>query len=229
MPDKDSSQPTQTPQRQKGSDSGQSSQTKQTGNEPSRSQQVPSGRDWFTPSLWRENPFAMMQRLSTQMDRLFDTFGRGGGLFGSSLGRSGEMGWSPEIEVYERNNQLVVCADLPGMKKDDIHVEITDDALVIKGERKQEFSDTQDGFQRSERSYGSFYRTISLPDGVNPEQLQANFQNGVLKITVPLPAQQQRQSRRIEIQEKENPPGRENSQSSSKTGPATHSDSSLNQ
>lgn len=154
-----------------------------------------------------------MQRLSTEMDRLFDAFGKGGGLFSSHFGRSGEGRWSPEIELYERDNQLVVCADLPGMKKDDIHVEITDDALVIQGERQNEFSDTQGRYQCSERSYGSFYRTIPLLEGIDPEKMAASFQDGVLKITVPLPPQQQQQrrSRRIEIQGRETSRPHENS------------------
>lgn len=203
MPDKESSQSTQSSQRQSGTEQGTSSQKKQT-NDESRQQQTPARRDWSMPSLWREHPFSVMQRLSAEMDRMFDAFGRGGGIFGSRFGRGGENRWSPEIEMYERDNQLVVCADLPGMKKEDIHVEINDEALIIQGERKQEFTDNQEGYQRSERSYGSFYRTIPLPDGIDPEQLKANFQDGVLKITAPLPAQQkQRQSRRIEVQDKD--------------------------
>ena len=201
MPDKESSQSTQATQRQqKGTEEGQSSQMKQVNDEASQQRQSPVRRDWFAPSLWRENPFTLMQRLSTEMDRMFGAFGRGRGMFNARFGRGGEIGWSPELEVYERDNQLVVCIDLPGMKKDDIHVEITDDALVIQGERQHEFSSTQEGYQRSERSYGSFYRTVPLPDGIDPEQMRASFQDGVLKVTVPLPAQQQkRQSRRIEI------------------------------
>jgi HSP20 family protein len=199
MPDKESSQSTQATQ--KGAEQGQPSHMKQTSDESSQQQQTPARRDWFTQSLWRENPFTLMQRLSAEMDRMFGSIGRGRGMFNTRFGRSGEIGWSPELEVYERDNQLVVCVDLPGMKKDDIHVEITDGALVIQGERQQEISNTQEGYQRSERSYGSFYRTVPLPDGIDPEQMQASFQDGVLKVTVPLPAQQQkRQSRRIEIQ-----------------------------
>jgi len=187
MPDKESSQPTQSTQRQRGAEQRQPPQGKQTNGELGQQHQTPARRDWFMPSQWRENPFTLMQRLSTEMDRLFDAFGRGGGLFSSHSGRSGESRWSPEIELYERDNQLIVCADLPGMKKDDIHVEITDEALIIRGERQHEFADTQDGYQRSERSYGSFYRTIPLPEGIDPEQMRASFQDGVLKVTVALP------------------------------------------
>ena len=127
--------------------------------------------------------------------------------------------------MYERDNQLVVCVDLPGMKKDDIHVEITEDALIIQGERQHEFASTHEGYQRSERSYGSFYRTVPLPDGIDPEQMRASFQDGVLKVTVPLLQQQKRQSRRIEIQDSQS---RENAQSSNKPGSSKPSDQSMN-
>ena len=85
------------------------------------------------------------------------------------------------------------------MKKDDIHVEITDEALIIQGERQREFADTQGGYQRSERSYGSFYRAIPLPEEIDPEQMRASFQDGVLKVTVPLPPHRQQQRRRRRI------------------------------
>ena len=225
MPDKESSQSTQATQNQKGAEQGQPSQMKQTSDESSQQQQTPARRDWFTHSLWKENPFTLMQRLSAEMDRMFGAFGKGR-LPNVRFGRGGEIGWSPEREVYERDNQLVVCVDLPGMKKDDIHVEITDDALVIQGERQHEFSSTQEGYQRSERSYGSFYRTVPLPDGIDPEQMRASFQDGVLKVTVPLPQQQQKhQSRRIEIQDSQS---RENTQSANKPGSSKPSDQSMN-
>jgi HSP20 family protein len=229
MPDKESPQTTQsTTQRQSGTEQGHA-QGKQADGKSGQQREVPARRDGLMPSLWRENPLAFMHRLSAEMDRVFDAFGRSGGFFGSRFGRSGENGWSPEIELYERDNQLIVCADLPGMKKDDIHVEITDDALIIQGERQHEFSDTQGRYQRSERSYGSFYRTIPLPEGVDPEQMQASFQDGVLKVTMPLPQQQQqRRSRRIEIQESDTSQSRENLQSSKKSAPTTHSESSPN-
>jgi len=153
-----------------------------------------------------ENPWAMIQRLSEEMDRMFENFGMGRWPLSTRLGRGSETGraamWSPQLEVYERDNQLMVCADLPGMKKEDIQIELTDDMLTIQGERRQEFEDTQEGYRRSERSYGSFYRSIPLPEGVDGEKAQASFEDGVLKITMPLPAQQKPHGRRIEVQGK---------------------------
>ena len=204
MQDKESPQPPQSTQQQSGAEQGQPSPMKQADDESAPHQQTSTHRDWSRSFPWKEHPSTVMQRLSTEMDRIFDAFGRGRELLGSRFGRSGESKWSPEMEMYERDNQLIVCVDLPGMKKDDIRVEITNDALIVQGERHQEFVSTHDKYQRTERSYGSFHRTISLPRGIDPEQMQASFQDGVLKVTVPLPSQpQQRQSRRIEIQGKE--------------------------
>lgn len=95
--------------------------------------------------------------------------------------------WSPQIEVVERDNQFVVRADLPGMKKEDVKIEITDDALTLKGERKNEEKEEREGYYRSERSYGSFYRQIPLPKGAKTEEANAVFKNGVLEIAMACP------------------------------------------
>ena len=155
------------------------------------------------------NPFGMMRSMMDQMDRLFEDF------TGTSLGRTRSMAvppagpgagygttslWYPQIEVSEKQGNLVVCADLPGLKKEDVQLEVHDDRLVLQGERRNESSQTEGGLYRTERSYGSFYRTIPLPDGVNPDQVRATFKDGVLEVTVPIPnRQQQLQGRRIEI------------------------------
>jgi len=199
-----SGQKTENTQATPGQGGQQSKQMSPTNGGRGQSQRSLTRHEGFAPSLWMENPLAMMRRFSEEVDRIFDEFGMGRGLFGSRSGRgqdSGQEMWSPQIEMYERDNQLIVCADLPGLKKDDIHLEINDDAVVIKGERHQEFEDTRQGYHRSERSYGSFYRTISLPEGADAEQAKASFQDGVLKITLPLPKREQSRSRRIEVQE----------------------------
>jgi HSP20 family protein len=165
--------------------------------------------DWSMPSLFGrgEGPFTMMRRFSEEMDRfmerMFGDFGFGRGWMESPFSRGQELGqgmWSPQIEVCEHDNQLIVCADLPGLKKEDLKIECTDDALIIQGERRHEHEDTQQGVHRSERSYGGFYRAIPLPEGVSAENAQATFQDGVLRITMPLPQQAQSRGRRIEIQ-----------------------------
>lgn len=94
--------------------------------------------------------------------------------------------WAPTIEISERENEMVVCAELPGLKPEDVKVEVTDDALVIEGERKQEHEEKQGGRWHSERRYGQFHRTIPLPEGAKSEQARADFKNGELQVTVPV-------------------------------------------
>ena len=155
------------------------------------------------------NPFAFMRRFSEEMDRLFDDFGFGGNWLGPSFGRDffprnlGEFRqslWSPQIETFVREGQLVIRADSPGLTKDDVNVEITDDAISISGERRDENEEKREGYYRSERSYGSFFRSIPLPEGVNAEDANATFNNGVLEITMQAPQIQSR-GRRLEIKE----------------------------
>jgi HSP20 family protein len=148
------------------------------------------------------SPFSIMRRFSEEMDRLFGDFGFEGSLaseFGRLADLEGSM-WSPQVEAFERDGKLIVRADLPGLTKDDINVDITDDAIKIRGERRQEKEENEEGYYRSERSYGSFYREIPLPSGVHSEEANASFRNGVLEITMPAPARQMG-SRRIEIGE----------------------------
>src|SRR5437773_3221671 len=156
---------------------------------------------------WLGTPFTFMRRFSEEMDRLFEDFGLGRGLLAPGIERSlDQLGtlasdaWVPQVEVMERDNQLVVRADLPGMSKEDIKVDLDDNSLVIRGERKSEREEDEEGYYRSERSYGSFYRRIPLPSGVKAEEANADFREGVLEITLPAPARESR-SRRIEIGE----------------------------
>ncbi|HEU4478545.1 MAG TPA: Hsp20/alpha crystallin family protein [Pyrinomonadaceae bacterium] len=159
-----------------------------------------------TASLRTVSPFSLMRRFSEEMDRLFGDFGFGGSPasgvgreFGRLADLEGSM-WLPQVEAFEREGNLIVRADLPGLTKDDINVEITDDAIKIGGERRQEKEENEEGYYRSERSYGSFYREIPLPGSVNADEAKASFSNGVLEITMPAPARQSG-SRRIEIAE----------------------------
>jgi HSP20 family protein len=151
-------------------------------------------------------PFRMMDRFVDEMDRVFDdVFGRGWltPRFGrlQSPWRSKLEEWAPNIEVFHRNNELVVRADLPGLTKDDIKVDVTEDRITLQGERKREHEEEKEGVYRSERSYGSFYREIPLPEGTITDQAKANFKDGVLEITMPTPPEQVRRGRRLEIGE----------------------------
>ena len=93
--------------------------------------------------------------------------------------------WAPRIEVFEKDHRLVTRAELPGLRKEDVRVEIADGQLAISGERKREFEEKKDQMFRSEREYGCFYRSVPLPEGVKPEDVKATFADGVLEITMP--------------------------------------------
>jgi HSP20 family protein len=142
--------------------------------------------DWFSM-----NPFSMMRRFSDDIDRMFTGWGR--------TGAQENGGWAPPIEVHEKDGTLTVSAELPGLDKDNVKVEVTDNALVIQGERKREWEHAEQGVHRSERFYGSFYRAIPLPDGASAENAKAEFRNGILEIRVPV-AQSKQKNRQIPIE-----------------------------
>jgi HSP20 family protein len=133
---------------------------------------------WRPADFFRASPFGLLQRFNEEMDRAFSRWGgehEGWGAF------------APAIEVTEREGNLVVCADLPGMNKDDVKIEVSGDELVIQGERKREHEETREGYRRSERSYGHFYRSVPLPEGAEIEKARAEFKDGVLEVKVPVP------------------------------------------
>lgn len=103
-----------------------------------------------------------------------------------------EIAWTPSVEVRQSGNNLVISADLPGLSENDVKLEVTEDGLLIQGERTQEYSENEGGVQRSERSYGRFYRLIPLPGGAKIDEAQANFNNGVLEVTIPTPQSEQK-------------------------------------
>ncbi len=141
--------------------------------------------------LFNNNPFSLMRRLTDEMDRMFE----GGGW---RRGRSEAAPWSPAVEVTERNGQIEVVADLPGLNENDVKVEVSDEGLSIRGERKREHEEKGEGYYRSERSYGEFYRLIPLPETAKLDQARAEFHNGELRIRIPAPARQ-RNSREVPI------------------------------
>jgi HSP20 family protein len=161
-------------------------------------------REGFLPSMFnmdpfdmfRMPPFALMRRFTEEMDQYFDQLWSGRREPG--MAAAGGRLFSPPMEVSERDGQLMVCVDLPGLTKDDVRVEVTDNALLIEGERRSEHEERQGGIFRSERGYGTFRRQIPLPEGVNADQATATFKDGVLMVTMPAP-QQQKRGRRIEI------------------------------
>jgi HSP20 family protein len=154
-------------------------------------------------------PFALTRQLFDDMDRMMaSVFGRdpfARDFFGSMLTpwqqRSGGAQWWPQIEVAQRGNKLEVHADVPGLKKDDVKVEVEAGELRISGERRSESERSEQGMYRSERSYGTFQRTIPLPEGANLDSTSATFENGVLKIEIDVPQSEPRSARQIEVRE----------------------------
>lgn len=144
-----------------------------------------------SPSEFFSNPFAAMRRMHEDMDRVFAQALSSPGETGPA-GNAGMGTWAPAIETKQRGNELVVCAELPGLRPEEVQVEVTDDALVIQGERHQEQTSDQGGVHHTELRYGRFYRAIPLPEGVNPDQAKAEFHDGLLEVTVPVPEQQSR-------------------------------------
>lgn len=107
--------------------------------------------------------------------------------------------WAPRMDVYERDNAIVVKAELPGLKKEDVQLEIDGEDLVIRGESKAESEVTDKHYYRSERSFGSFYRRMPLPTGVTSEQIQAKLTDGVLEVRIPKPAEAKTEAKKIPV------------------------------
>jgi HSP20 family molecular chaperone IbpA/ribosome-associated toxin RatA of RatAB toxin-antitoxin module len=148
-----------------------------------------------------EEPFVIMRKMTEDMDQIFERF-LGRPMYGARPRQgampTGAAAWSPPMEVAQRDNQLLVRAELPGVKQEDVHVEIKNDRLVIEGDRPEETQREGQGFQRTERSYGHFYRAIALPEGINPEQASASMRDGVLEVTIPV-QQTKQQGRHLDI------------------------------
>jgi HSP20 family protein len=140
-----------------------------------------------------------MQRLSEDVDRVFGDF-FGSRPLGNRTSPFGETTRWPEIEAFQRGDKFVIRADVPGLNKDDIKVEVLDNVLCISGERRSETERNEGSYYARERSYGSFRRTVALPTGAKTESASASFDKGVLQIEVEIPTQSAR-SRRIEVRE----------------------------
>lgn len=153
----------------------------------------------MTPfDLLRANPFSIFRRMSDEMDRMFQEQMWEGAA-------STQSGWSPAIEVSQRDGKFNIQAELPGLEPNDVKVEIENDSIVIQGERKSQSEQKAEGMHRTERQYGYFYRSIPLPEGATPDKAEAKFRNGVLEVTVPL-SEQGSNKRSIPIQAEGTPP-----------------------
>ena len=136
--------------------------------------------------LIRPEPF------SSDVNRLFNTF------FGPVDSQSAAQRWSPAMDLVEAEDHFLLKADLPGLGPDDVSIEVHDNVLTLSGERKAESTDSRRGFVRVERSFGRFSRSLTLPEGLDPDAVAASFDNGVLEVRVPKP--ERRKPRRIAIE-----------------------------
>jgi HSP20 family protein len=155
---------------------------------------------WDTSGV---GPFAWMRQMQDQLDRAFSSIWSGSGTTSSWSPDNvfGPSDWAPAIDMFQRGNDLVIRADVPGLSKDDITVDIADDQVTIRGERRYDHEEERDGVFRSERSYGSFCRVVPLPQGAIADSAKANFNNGVLEVVVQAPSFDVRRGRRVEIKE----------------------------
>jgi HSP20 family protein len=132
-------------------------------------------------AIIRWDPFRDMVTLREKMNRLFE----------DSLANKGEdkdfmaSNWAPAVDIYETGNELVLTAEVPGIEEKDIEIKIEDNTLTLKGERKFEKETKEENFHRIERSYGSFFRAFALPNSIDTDRIQAEYENGVLKIVMP--------------------------------------------
>lgn len=146
-----------------------------------------------------QSPFTLMRRLTEDMDRFFEDFWSGRGIPAVWRGEGLARGWTPEIEMFQRGNELVVRAELPGLKKEDVQVELSEDQILIQGERRHEETEEREGLFRTERRYGAFRRAVPLPEGAIADSAKASFKDGVLEITLQAPPHGVASARKLEI------------------------------
>jgi HSP20 family protein len=144
-------------------------------------------------AIVRWEPLREFSTLQNEMNRLFNT------VFDSPApaGNGSLRRWMPAMDLVERGDHFVLKADLPGLGEEDVNIEVEDRVLTISGERKAEHEVDKDGFHRIERAFGTFSRSLTLPEGVNPEAVQATFDRGVLEVSIPKP--EERKPRKITI------------------------------
>ena len=171
-----------------------------------RSPRQQEPRRWEPRDQPSFSPFALMRQGIDEMDHWFSRLGFGQGRGDATSPRSwfqetaGRMGdWSPAIEAFQRGNEFVVRAEVPGMNRNDLTVEAGDDTLTIRGERKHEQQEDREGVFWSERSYGSFCRVVPLPPGALTDSAKATFNNGVLEVVMQAPSPEARRGRKIDI------------------------------
>lgn len=143
-------------------------------------------------AIVRWEPFRELTTLHDEMNRLFSTM-----FDGSVNGQTTMRRWMPAMDLIETDDHFVLRADLPGLTENDVNIEVEDNVLTVSGERKAEQEINKDGYHRIERAFGSFRRSLELPEGVDAEAVTASFDRGVLEVLIPKP--EERKPRKIQI------------------------------
>ncbi len=144
-------------------------------------------------TIVRWEPLRELSSLQTEVNRLFDT------VFDAPRAGTGNghRRWIPAMDLVETDEHFVLRADLPGLKEEDVKIEVEDSTLTVSGERRSEHESNREGYHRVERSFGSFSRSLTLPKGVDPAAVTAGFDRGVLEVRIPKP--EERKPRRVAI------------------------------
>jgi len=150
-------------------------------------------------SIVRYDPFRELRTLQNEMNRLFSSTFSGAG--DDELTRGV---WNPSVDIFENKDNIVIEAELPGIKPEDVDISVENNVLTLRGERRFEKKDEKDNFHRIERSYGSFVRSFTLPNTVSPDSCDAEFENGVLRVT--LQKREEVKARKIQIKGATNQP-----------------------
>jgi HSP20 family protein len=166
---------------------GQTGQMQRGGSGARSSRSIPSVFSVSPGEFFTMSPITLMRRFTEDIDRALG-LGNASALPGNTRQ---DIDWVPPVELRQVGNNLVVDVDLPGLEEDDVRVEVTDDGLVIAGEREREVDTEDGGIRRSEIVYGRFYRLIPLPDEADVDKAQASFDNGVLEVVIPVTERQQ--------------------------------------
>jgi HSP20 family protein len=145
-------------------------------------------------ALIRWEPARELNTIQNEMNRLFNTFFEPAPGNGDS---HAQRRWIPAMDLVEDDDRFVLRADLPGIDEGDVNIELEDSVLTISGQRKAEHEERKEGYYRIERASGSFSRSLTLPEGVDPEQVKASFDKGVLEVSIPKP--EQRKPRKVTI------------------------------
>ena|SRR5436190_4160220 len=143
-------------------------------------------------ALVRWDPAREIDSLQSEFNRLFDSFLGDGGSADARARR-----WVPAMDLVETDDHLVLKADLPGISKDDVNIEVKDSVLTVAGERKAEHDERADGYYRIERAFGGFSRSLTLPPGIDGSAISADFTDGVLEVRIPKPEERKPQRVRI--------------------------------